>query len=346
VVILVSLDYGAGVAAVWRDARGVWLGAGPAGAGDDTGSIGGTLLDTRPARMGVGAGRMVVGGLLAPGASRAVVEGLPAATGNGAWIAIIASYTVAPEPAARFEADDGTIVRPELPADWTREPVSDADQPCPACGDVSWVRVTPTDGSRGTHGSSGSRMRPTAVIVRTRCGHEVSEDSWYGPGVSTRVPGLRFRAVGGLWNGGRIRRRAREPAIDALDFPVYAVDDVDAELASHGWDRCGVHSVTMRHDEVEITTRALRHALAEKGDETAHALTSVIGRVEPVSWGRGSNAARALRIDTHRRAVAMRVAHAERWQLELPVGDTPVRFTGLRDPAAGPPSAPPPECGS
>jgi hypothetical protein len=38
----------------------------------------------------------------------------------------------------RYEAGDGMIVRPALPPDWTREAVCDADEPCPACGAVTW----------------------------------------------------------------------------------------------------------------------------------------------------------------------------------------------------------------
>src|SRR5687768_11416920 len=116
-MILVSLPHDGGTAVVYRDAKGTWMGAGPGGA---------TLLDTRPARMGIGGGRMLVGGVLPPGASRAIVEGKDAATGNGAWIAIIDSLGVGYELAARYETPDGTILRHPSPAGWTREAVSDA----------------------------------------------------------------------------------------------------------------------------------------------------------------------------------------------------------------------------
>ena len=330
-VILVWLEYDGGVAVISRDGHGAWLRAGD---GDDAARLGGTLLDSRLARVGVGAGRVVVGGLLPSGASRAFVDGLRATTGNGGWIAVIDSRTMAPEIAARFEADDGTIVRPALPDRWTREPVTDADEPCPACGALAWERVTPTDGSRGTSGPSGGRMRPTAVIVCTRCGHEVNEGGWYGPGVSTRVRWSPWRALAHVWNGGRSPHRVRDPVLDDLGFPVYALADAEAELAGHGWDRrYGVHSATTSHEGVDITTRVRSHAPAEADHEIALALSSVIERAEPLTWGPGSNAARALRIRAHRRAVSLRVDRAEPWQVELPVDGTPVRFTGLRDPA-------------
>jgi hypothetical protein len=335
-MILVSLYYDGGMAAVYRDADGTLLGAGPAKDGGDTASLGGTLLDTLPASVGVGDGRMVVGGLLPHGASRAIVDGKRAVTGNGAWIAII-DAPMGYELAARYEAGDGTIVPPKLPAGWTREPVSDADEPCPACGAVTWERVTPTDVSRGSHGPPGGPMRPSAVIVCTRCGHEVGEGAWYGP--SRLTPG----ALRAPWRGlsalrhRRSRRSMRPgppaPAIDELDFPVYALVGANPELTGRGWDPEGVHSVTMSDDRAEIKTRALRRAFLDAGEESALALRSVIQDAEPVKWGRGSHAARALRIHAHARAVAARVTRAEPFAVELPVDGEPVRFAGLRDPA-------------
>ena len=60
---------------------------------------------------------------------------------------------------------------------------------------------------------------------------------------------------------------------------------------------------------------------------------SVIHDAEPVSWGSASNAARALRIQAQRRAVAARVSRAEPFAAELRVDGAPVRFAGLRDQA-------------
>jgi hypothetical protein len=271
---------------------------------------------------------MLVGGLRPRGASRAVVEGERAVADNGAWIAILDSIDVHGEVAARYEAGDGAIVRPALPARWAREPVPDADEPCPACGALTWERVTPTDKSRGYSRSSGGRMLPSAVIVCTRCGHEVPGGTWHGAG-APRAPWRLLRGV-------RYRfalRWMRPPAIDALDFPVYALAGGDAEPAGHSWDRKGVHSMTMRNDRVAITTEAGREALVEAGEESARTLMSVIHNAEPMGWGSGSNAARALRIQAQRRAVAARVSRAEPFIAELPVDGAPVRFAGLRDQA-------------
>jgi hypothetical protein len=330
-MILVSLRYANGVAAVYREADETWLGAGPAEDEGDVGSLGGMLLDSGPGRVGIGGGRWAAGGLLPPGASDAVVEGRRAVTGHGAWIALVDAPGPHYEFAARYEARDGTIVRPPLPANWAREPVRDADEPCPACGAVTWERVTPTDDSRGTQGPPGGPMQPSAVVVCTRCGHEVGEGAWYGPGSGGRAPWRRWRAV-------RQRRKLRRhmpepPALHDVGFPVYALAGAAAEEGGHGWDREGMHSVTMRHDGVEVTTRALRHAFTEAGEESVRALRSVIEEADPLDWGRGSHAARALRIHAHARAVAARAARAEPFAAELPVDGESVRFAAVRDPA-------------
>jgi hypothetical protein len=97
-MILVSVPYDGGIAKVYRDDEGTWLD--------------GCLLDQRPGREGIGGGRWAVGGLLPPGASRAIVEGVEAATRGGAWLAVIDAPGMFGEPAVRYEAADGTVVRP------------------------------------------------------------------------------------------------------------------------------------------------------------------------------------------------------------------------------------------
>jgi len=320
-MILVSLRYDGGLAAVYRDAGRVWLGVRPDGAA----RFGGTSLDTRPGQVGVGGRRMVVGGLLPPEASVAMVEGVRAATGDGAWIALVGVALMDHEPAVRYEAGDGTIVRHELPAGWPREPVADADEPCPACGAATWERVTPRDDSRGTNGDE-----PAPVIACTRCGHEVSEGAWYAP------------APRGLKALRRRRRRVPPPPphlpafppVAEAGFPVYGLAGAEPEVSGYGSSPdAGVHTMRIRHDGVVVTTRMRRAAFLEADDEAASALASVIHDAEPWDWGRGSDAARALRIHARRRAVAARVARAEPFAVELPVDGEPVRFEGFREPA-------------
>jgi hypothetical protein len=309
----VSLRYDGGTATVFRTADGAWLGAGDEGA---------TLLDTRPAGVGIAGGRKVVGGLLPPGATQAEVEGTRATTGNGAWVAVIDDIGLDQRIAARYAAADGTIVRPALPAAWARAPVTDADEPCPACGALTWERVTPADDSRGTKGPPGGPTQPASVIVCSRCGHEVDEGSWFAVGPGDGTP-----------PSPPPRPRPPAPPLEALDFPVYALAGGRPEPSGRGWDREGVHSVSLRHDAVEVTTRARRHAFIPHDHELAFALRPVIEEAAPLDWGHGSPAARALRMQAHGRAIAARVARAEPFTVQLPVDGEPVPFAGLRDPA-------------
>ena len=302
-MVLVSLPYDGGIAKVYRDDEGTWLD--------------GTLLGRRPGREGIGGGRWAVGGLLPSGASRAIVEGEQAATGGGAWLALIDAPAMFCEPAVRYEDADGTIVRPELPADWARESVADADEPCPACGGGAWERVTPSDDSSGTQGPPGAE-RPVPVIVCVRCGHEESEGAWFAPlGEDPGVPVESYQPP-------------ERPTLDGLDFPVYALAGADAEMTGQGWGAAAVHSVTMSHDGVQIETEALRHAYSDAREASAFALTTVLHNAAPPRWGSASTAAMALRLSSRDRAVAARVARAQRLTVDLLVDGEPVRFEGLR----------------
>jgi hypothetical protein len=221
------------------------------------------------------------------------------------------------EPAVRYEAADGTIVRPQLPADWAREPVADADEPCPACSGATWERVTTTDPSRGTQGPPGAE-RPVPLIVCVRCGHEEREGAWFAP-VGEEAD-VRVES----------NRPPERPTLDGLDFPVYALAGIDAEMTGRGWDAAGVHSVTVSHEGVQIETEALRHTYFDAREESARALMEVLANADPPRWGSGSPAAMALRLRSHDRAVATRVARSETLSVDLPVDGEPVRFEGLR----------------
>jgi hypothetical protein len=302
-MILVSVAYDGGTAQIARDERGAWLEE--------------MLLGAGPTAVGIGGGRLAIGGLLPAGAARAIVDGVEAATGGGAWLAVVNSLAMFGDPPVRFETVDGVIVRPELPSDWEREAVADADEPCPACGGGSWDRVTPTDSSRGMQGSSGAE-RPVPVIVCVRCGHEESEGVWFAPvDENSDVPAVT-------------RQRPEPPPLDELDFPVYVLAGSAAEVAGRGWDPLGVHSITMRHGGVQIETEALRHADPDAREASARALADVVSEANPPRWESGSPASMALRLHAHDRSIAARVARSEPFTAELSVDGEPVRFEGLR----------------
>jgi hypothetical protein len=98
----------------------------------------------------------------------------------------------------------------------TRELVADA--PCPACGGANWARVTPTDDSRGTGRSPGRRAagagdRPRALRAREKERHL----AW----PAGETPGIVEN-----------HKPPESPSLDALDFPMYAFIDADAEITA------------------------------------------------------------------------------------------------------------------
>ena len=183
--VLVSVPAFDGDAGVLLDAAGdVWLSArvdrlsGP------------QLADHQPAHVGLDEDRTLVGGRLPSGAVGAEViddagRRIRAISGDGVWAAILDQPISWPEPPRWCWDATGAPVAPELPADWPRVRVTDADEPCPACGHTVWDQVTPTDDSRGMRGTREAPstplsddhyagMEPTPFVVCTACGYEES----------------------------------------------------------------------------------------------------------------------------------------------------------------------------
>jgi len=142
--VLVSVPTGDGTAGVLRDELGaVWLSWRVDGLG------GPRLDDYRPGHLGLDGDRTVIGGRLPPRAVGAEVvddtgRRVTAAVGNGAWLAVLDQPILGPiAPAWCWDADGAAVATP-LPADWPRTRVSDAEEPCPACGGTVWDQVTAT----------------------------------------------------------------------------------------------------------------------------------------------------------------------------------------------------------
>jgi hypothetical protein len=140
---------------------------------------GGTLLeDYRPRREGLKRKRFAYGGRLPPGATAAVLiddagTEHEATVAGGAWVSVIDGDSLLGEHAVRFTDARGELVAPPLPQAWSREPVDDATEDCPACGGRAWDVVTATDGSRGWTVDQYGNEEPGRVVVCRRCGHEV-----------------------------------------------------------------------------------------------------------------------------------------------------------------------------
>jgi hypothetical protein len=322
--VLVALPYDGGRAEVVRDGRGTLL----------VGSVeqdGGTeIRDAAAARMaleGVAGGRFVVGGLLPPGAVRAVAiapsgEPVEAVCGGGAWLAIGPSGDF-DAPPVRFDDAAGEPVRPALPEAWPREPVADTTVACFACGASEWERITPTDFSRGSHRRGGGPEEPTPVIACVRCGHEERQGAWFGGEhpVPDQEQIRRHRER---------RRREEQRVLGGVDFTVYALVAAAApELGGWGTDIHRVTEVTLRYDGVEVTSAFLSGGGLEDPVQRARdAFFASAGRTEE-DWPELSPAALTLLIRERERRRVAALMTARPASVEIDVDGQAVPFTAF-----------------
>ena len=130
----------------------------------------------QPICLGLSDERMLVGGLLPPGAvSVEAVEatGLrkAAAIGGGAY-AVILEDGQHGEPALGYRDAAGTYVHRPMPAEYAHQPVPDAEEPCPVCGAVEYEEYFPTEDWRGGSGRKGTdSFVPSPLIMCRVCGH-------------------------------------------------------------------------------------------------------------------------------------------------------------------------------
>lgn len=104
--------------------------------------------DYRPLQTWLDEARSIVAGLLPPRAVRAEIvddRGIRVAAmiGHGVYAAIVEYPNDGGEPIVCCRDENGAPVPRPLPADWTRTPVSDAEEPCPACGAIDYDEVCP-----------------------------------------------------------------------------------------------------------------------------------------------------------------------------------------------------------
>lgn len=178
--VLISLKEGAGVV---RKADGMILVTG------DLTEDWGTCLRPEdpygPESAWLDADRSVVGGLLAPVvASVQVIDDrgtrVNAAIGDGAYAAIVAQPVSGHEPVVCWRDAGGAIVRRPLPAEYPTVHVTDADEPCPACGAVNYDECVPTETWRGGRALPDGTTTPNPIVVCRVCGHSESEPTFYG----------------------------------------------------------------------------------------------------------------------------------------------------------------------
>jgi hypothetical protein len=114
----------------------------------------------QPIRIGLSDDRMLFGGLLPPGAvSVEAVEASgvrkAAAVAEGTF-AVIFEDGEHGEPALGFRDATGGFVHRPLPAEYPHETITDAEEPCPVCGQIAYEQYFPTEDWRGGRGIKGT----------------------------------------------------------------------------------------------------------------------------------------------------------------------------------------------
>jgi hypothetical protein len=213
--------------------------------------------DYLPLRTWLDEARSIVAGLLPPGAVSAEIiddRGIrvAAATGEAVYAAILQQPNDGREPVVCCRDENGAPVQRPLPADWTRTQVSDAEEPCPACGAIDYDEVQPTDGSRGGRGGHGhdGPLEPSRIVVCRRCGHEegagsglirlTSPDNEDETAKAARIARHRAEARVRKWHSDAMTLRG-------VTFPIYAAETWPARITGSGSSRDDLTTITIGH---------------------------------------------------------------------------------------------------
>lgn len=304
----------------------------------------------QPIRIGLTDERMLFGGLLPPGAvSVEAVEASgvrkAAAVAEGTY-AVIFEDGEHGEPALGFRDATGGFVHRPLPSEYPHEPITDAEEPCPVCGQIAYEQYFPTEDWRGGRGIKGTvSFAPSPLIVCRVCGLqeqsggimrarsvENNGDTNRNEDASARAARLaRVRAEQQLQ-----RWYSNKMLLLGVTFPIYAVDRWPAWINGSGSQGDDLTQLTIAHAQtlpdsmlvrqprIEVTTSIDPHMpgeLAIARDAFASRVENTVNR--PPTDGL-SDAALTLWFRAARR---QRVAASH----EAPVSETQLTIDGTRE---------------
>jgi hypothetical protein len=220
-----------------------------------------------------------------------------AAVAEGAYVALLEQPLDGHEPIVCCRAANGDPVRRPRAADYPSVRVTDAQEPCPACGAIDYDLYTPFEEWRGGRRDPNRTMVPNSVVSRRVCGHEEPEGTFMRtrsqPDESEDEATLAARIA---------RARKRRWLSDAMTlraarFPIYGADGWPARVVGSGSRGDELTEIKIHHYEnpdgdpyagdqprIEITTQR---------DELHHSGPLGEARQTLESWiQRGSGAAR------------------------------------------------------
>lgn len=297
-------------------------------------------------------GRSAVGGLLPPGAVSADVvddrgRQVPPAVAHGAYIALLEQPNDGEEPIVCCRDSAGDPVRRPWAADYPSVRVTDAEEPCPACGATDYDEYTPFEHWRGGQRSANGTISPHPVVSCRACGHEERE---YGfmRSVSEGPEGEDDETRAARMATARARQRHRQWATAATtlagaSFPIYGAEGWTGRLGGSGGRDGQCTEVTVKHYDtpyadpwngarprLTVTTELGALHPHEAVERARSRLESWVADEETARWPDASRAAMTLWLrgrDRQRRATVLSAVRSEQ---HLTINDTPTDALVLR----------------
>jgi hypothetical protein len=213
-----------------------------------------------PGRVNLGNERSLVGGLLPPRAvSAEVVDDrgvrVAAAVGQGAYAAVLERCNDRQQTIVCCRDVAGKPVRRPWAAGYPSVRVTDAQEPCPACGGVDYDEYTPFEQWRGGSGDPTGKIVPNPVVSCRVCGHEEPEGTF----MTTRSEPAededdetRAARIARVRAGHRKRQwLAAAELLPTAQFPFYGASGWSARLGGRATQDGQLTEVKVDHYETE-----------------------------------------------------------------------------------------------
>lgn len=327
---------------------------------DSSGGESGTFLNDedryRPAKTWLDEEHCVIGGLLPPGAVNAEVVDdrgtrVGATVALGAYVAVLDQPNDGHDPIVCCRDRTGHPVRRPWAGDYPSVRVTDAEEPCPACGAIDYDEYSPYEEWRGGRGRGDGTIVPNPVVSCRVCGHDEAEGTFqrFSGKVldgedetrrQARIAYVRLQQRKRQWN-------STEATLRETRFPIYAAHGWPAQMGGSGSHGGQCREITIYHYDnpdpdpyagdrprILITTRRDDRPFLGTLFEARRALESRI-RADSGStqWPNASDAAITLWLRARDRERRAAVLDAKRSEQVITTDGAPVAALMLSTPA-------------
>lgn len=265
-----------------------------------------------PVKSWVDGDRCIVGGLLPPGAvSVEAVDDrgsrFPATVARGAYAAVLEQPNDGVEPIVCCRDVAGDPVRRPWADGYPSVHVTDAEEPCPACGAIDYDEYTPFEQWRGGCGGPNGTTTPNPVVSCRVCGHEEREGTFSTVGSQTSESEDETTHAARMARARQHRWLSNAMTLRATRFPIYGADGLPAQLGGSGTHGDQLTDITIYHydapdadpyagDRPHLTVTTKRDELhpGEMLTEARRALEQWMGEASAAPWPNVSRAAITL----------------------------------------------------